>query len=219
MNRNPIAGVCINEAAQNCEESRTSPDDPRELAWIQAIALGDRRAFEQLYLTYHAPLTRFLMHTAGRRDLIDDVINETLWAVWRGAANFRGDSKPRTWIVSIAYRTLMKHLRDRSRDAPLGTRTQLESEPHECETDADSSPDRAEQREWLFHGLSLLPDDQRVTIELAYLLGQSCEEIAEIMDCAVGTVKARMFRARVRLRNTLPRLAGEVGTDTEVEPT
>jgi RNA polymerase sigma-70 factor (ECF subfamily) len=83
--------------------------------------------------------------------------------------------------------------------------------------DVESHADRSEQHDWLSHGLSLLPEEQRMTMELAYLFGQSCEEIAEIMDCAIGTVKARMFRARVRLRNTLPRLAGESGPDSEAE--
>ncbi|MEZ5461331.1 RNA polymerase sigma factor [Dokdonella sp.] len=207
----------MNNAAQGCEASRAESDDECELKWLHAIALGDRTAFERLYLRYHPPLTRFLIHSAGRPDLVDDVINETLWAVWRGAVHFRGDSKPRTWIVSIAYRTLMKHLRDRSRGSMLGTRDVAEAEHPANLIDVESGPDMAEQREWLSHGLSLLPDEQRMTLELAYLLGQSCEEIAEIMDCAIGTVKARMFRARVRLRNTLPGLAGENGPETEAE--
>ena len=71
-----------------------------------------------------------------------------------------------------------------------------------------------ELRDWLGHGLNLLPVEQRMTIELAYYLGQSCEEIAAIMNCAVGTVKARMFHARLRLRNTLPALAGDTPTNT-----
>jgi RNA polymerase sigma-70 factor, ECF subfamily len=57
--------------------------------------------------------------------------------------------------------------------------------------------------------LKTLPEDQRVTLELAYFMGCSCEEVAAVMGCAVGTVKARMFHARVRLRNVMPMLAGE----------
>ena len=72
-----------------------------------------------------------------------------------------------------------------------------------------------EQRDWLARGLRHLPDDQRVTLELAYFMGQSCEEIAQVMGCAIGTVKARMFHARVRLRSSLPALGGEPGIDAE----
>ena len=64
-------------------------------------------------------------------------------------------------------------------------------------------------RDWLSQGLNSLPEEQRVTLELAYFMGESCEDIAAIMGCAVGTVKARMFHARVRLRNVLPALGGD----------
>ena len=63
-------------------------------------------------------------------------------------------------------------------------------------------------RDWVGKGLRHLPLEQRTTLELAYYMGHSCEEIGEIMDCSVGTVKARMFHARVKLRNLLPALGG-----------
>lgn len=62
--------------------------------------------------------------------------------------------------------------------------------------------------DWVTKGLVLLPIDQRLTLELAYWMGYSQEEIAEIMECPVSTIKARMFRARVTLRSTLPKLGG-----------
>ena len=69
--------------------------------------------------------------------------------------------------------------------------------------------EQRELRDWVRRGLDLLSPEQRMTLELAYYLGQSCEEIAAIMNCASGTVKARMFHARLRLRNSLPGLGGE----------
>jgi RNA polymerase sigma-70 factor (ECF subfamily) len=66
-----------------------------------------------------------------------------------------------------------------------------------------------EQRDWIAHGMRHLPLEQKMTMELAYYLGHSCEEIAQIMNCPVSTVKARMFHARVKLRNLLPRLGGQ----------
>jgi DNA-directed RNA polymerase specialized sigma24 family protein len=65
-----------------------------------------------------------------------------------------------------------------------------------------------ERSEWLAQGLATLPFEQRATLELAYFVGHSCEEIASIMDCPVNTVKARMFQARIKLRNLLPKLGG-----------
>jgi RNA polymerase sigma-70 factor (ECF subfamily) len=65
-----------------------------------------------------------------------------------------------------------------------------------------------EVSDWLKHGLSRLPIEQRLTLELAYQMGHSLEEIAAITDCPVGTVKARMFHAREKLRQYLPTLGG-----------
>ena len=73
-----------------------------------------------------------------------------------------------------------------------------------------------ETRDWIEQGLRQLPAEQRMTLELAYYYGHSLEEIAEIMDCPVGTVKGRMFHARVKLRNLLPVAGGAApGEDHE----
>ena len=66
----------------------------------------------------------------------------------------------------------------------------------------------AENREWLGLALAELPLEQRMVMEFSYLMGHSCEEIAQIMQCPVNTVKTRMFHAREKLRRSLPRLAG-----------
>jgi RNA polymerase sigma-70 factor (ECF subfamily) len=184
-----------------------------ERAWLRAVASADRAAFERLYLRYHPRLTRFLGRMTVRRDLIDETVNETLWAVWNSAARFRGDSKVGTWIFGIAYRCLMKVIRD---EPPLAEQVEpvAESSPLHVAAFGQSESEQRELRDWVQHGLSLLPHEQQMTMELAYYLGQSCEEIAGIMNCAVGTVKARMFHARLRLRNTLPNLGGDFSTAT-----
>ncbi len=180
-------------------------DDARDVAWLAAAALGDRRAFERLYLHHHARLSRFIARHVSQRDLVDEVVSETFLVVWRSASTFRGESKASTWIIGIAWRCLMKVLRSQVRTPVCADADIADSV---VPTDLVDAGEQRELRDWLHGGLSLLPSDQRTTIELAYFLGQSCEEIAEIMDCAVGTVKARLFHARVRLRNTLPTLAG-----------
>lgn len=194
--------------------NETSPDrnsapdpgaDAREAEWLRAVAGGDRRTFERLYLRYHGLLTRFLARFTGRRDLIDEIVNETMWVVWRSAGRFRGESKVATWIIGIAYRSMMKALRDRPASSGL-----LVPDEHHDDTPLEAlESDQAELRDWIRQGMALLPPEQRMTMELAYYLGQSCEEIASVMNCAVGTVKARMFHARLRLRNSLPALGGE----------
>ena len=181
----------------------------RDRAWMAAVARGDRVSFERLYLHHHGRLARFLARHKVQRDVVDEIINETFWTVWRSAGTFRGDSRTSTWIIGIAWRCLLKSLRSRPPAA-----SQAEHDAHESEdgafADADAGDhEQRELRDWLACGLALLPPEQRATIELAYYFGQSCEEIATIMECPVGTVKARMFHARVRLRNTLPVLGGD----------
>lgn len=193
--------------SRNTRDSDLSAE--RELVLIRAIARGDRCAFEKLYTRYHGLLTRFLIRSTSRRDLVDEVVNDTLWAVWRGASRFRGDSKPQSWVISIAYRSLMKALRDRPLEAAQVTPGTEQSDGLAGVADSANDAAQTEMRDWVRHGLDLLPAEQRTTLELAYYLGQSCEEIAQIMNCAVGTVKARMFHARVRMRNTLPALGGD----------
>lgn len=175
----------------------------RDLEWLRRVGRGDRVAFERLYLHHHGRLTRFLARHTARRDLVDEIVNETMWVVWRSANEFRGDAKVATWIIGIAYRRLMKALRDRPEPAEWSA-----AAVDDAGSDA-AEAERRELRDWLHHGLLALPPDQRMTMELAYYLGQSCEEIAAIMDVAVGTVKARLFHARLRLRNTLPALGGD----------
>ena len=181
----------------------------QEQSLIVAVAAGDRIAFECLYLRYHTRLLRFFARLTGRRDLIEETVNDTLWAVWRSAGQFRGDSRVGTWIFGIAYRCLMKALRD---EPPLAESFDPLRELHGVDDAAltISESEQRELRDWVQRGLVALPRDLQMTMELAYYLGQSCEEIAAIMNCAVGTVKARMFHARVRLRNTLPALGGDV---------
>ena len=181
-------------------------EDARDAAWLAATARGDRRAFEKLYLHHQARLARFIARHASQRDLVDEVVSETFLVVWRSAGTFRGDSKAITWIIGIAWRCLMKALRGQSRTRACCDDALAE---HAGAADPVDAGEERELRDWLHGGLSLLPTDQRTTIELAYFLGQSCEEIAQIMECAVGTVKARLFHARVRLRNTLPTLGGQ----------
>jgi RNA polymerase sigma-70 factor (ECF subfamily) len=179
--------------------SGSSSSNARELELLRQVAAGDRAAFKELYLIYHRRLARFLMRMTSRHDLIEEVINDTLWAVWLKAGDFRGDSLVSTWIVGITYRRALKALRRHGTARPM------------LIEEVAVAPDvqlEAENREWLGQALAELPLEQRMVMEFSYLMGHSCEEIAQIMQCPVNTVKTRMFHAREKLRRSLPRLAG-----------
>ena len=181
--------------------------DARDLAWLRAAAAGDRVAFQHLYRQQHPRLARFLLRFTSRRDLVDDVINDALWVVWLKAATFRGDSKVATWITGIAYRCMLKALRDRINSDEINESALGEVSLEDLGGAANEALDH-ELADWVARGMQTLSHDHRVTLELAYFMGESCEDIAAIMGCAVGTVKARMFHARMRLRHVLPALGG-----------
>ena len=172
---------------------------------IRAIAGGDREALDTLYLGYHRRLARFLSRMTPRYDSVEEIINDTFMVVWQRAKDFRGASRVSTWIIGIAYRVALKSLR---RNDGLLWAQSSESLP---EGSFDPT-EAAELRDWVARGLNQLPLVQRLTMELAYHMGHSIEEIAEITECPVGTVKARMFHAREKLRQYLPMIAG-IGAD------
>jgi RNA polymerase sigma-70 factor, ECF subfamily len=177
----------------------------RDAALLRRVAAGDRAAFESLYGEYFGRLHRFLSRVTQRREVVEEAINDAFWVVWQKAADFRGGSQVSTWVIGIAYRCALKALRRNASALTI---------PVPWPDEAGHEPIAEEERaDWIGRGLAQLPVEQRSTIELAYYLGHSCEEIAQIMDCPVGTVKARMFHARVKLRNLLPALGGSVYED------
>jgi RNA polymerase sigma-70 factor (ECF subfamily) len=187
---------------------RASNDDASDGELVRRVAAGEREALEMLYRGYHRRLARFMARLTRRADIIEEAINDTFWIVWQKADQFRGDSRVSTWIVGVAYRCALKVLRDHGHSA--GEFVEGDPAP-----DAIDDPFAThEMSDWVSKGLCRLAPEQRVTLELAYGAGHSLEEIAAITQCPVSTVKARMFHARVKLRNLLPLLAGRsIGDD------
>ena len=180
--------------------ARSMPKE-RDSALMASIAQGDRRALEELYLSYHRRLARFLSRLTPRYENIEEIINDTFLVVWQSAKDFRSASQVSTWIIGIAYRTALKSFR---RQKNHNAAHSIEDYPEQT---VDPTFD-AEVNDWLKQGLSCLPVEQRLALELAYGMGHSLEEIALITECPVGTVKARMFHAREKLRQYLPSLDG-----------
>lgn len=178
-------------------------DDPALLArtaegeacLVGRIAAGDRRAFEALYRAYFPRLGRFLQRMTRSSALIEEIVNDTLLAVWRKAATFDGSSKVSTWIFAIAYRRACKALQafDEPVDAGIDEREGV---------DADR-PDWQFERLRLAHAvdaaLAQLPLAQRTAFQLTLYHDMSQAEIADIMACPVNTIKTRLFHARKRL--------------------
>lgn len=174
----------------------------REL--LRLIAQGDATAFREWYDRHSGPLFAYLFRLLGDVHLAEDVLSETMLAVWTDARRFRGDSSPRTWLYAIGRNKATDRLRQRIA-WPLevldGQRT-------------DAGTDEVDTRVAVQQALERLPADQREVVELAFFHGFAYEEIARIMRCPLNTVKTRMFLAKQKLRAHLR----EPGRRAEVEP-
>jgi len=169
------------------------------------VSQGDREAMRLLYGAYCRRLSRFLSRTLRDGRLVEEVVNDTMLIVWQHAAEFRGASRPSTWILGIAYRRALKALdrqsaADRHQVAPMRTTGAEEGA-------VESLLEQTERDEWLAAGLQRLSSEHRMALELTYFVGLSCEEVAEVVGCPVGTVKTRVFYARQQLRALLVELA------------
>lgn len=174
----------------------SASDDQQEQELLRRVAAQDREAFQQLYHLYYRRLIRFLMRLTRRREVAEEIINDTLWVVWRKAGEFRGGSLVSTWILGIAYRRGLKTLR-RERVAETAP-------PDAGETEiVDEAQPARERADLLEQALAQLAVEQRMALELAYYLGYSVEEIAQIMSCPANTVKTRMYYARQRMKALL----------------
>ena len=177
-----------------------APERDREL--LEAVACGDPRALETLYLNYAGRLRAFVSRFVRGNAIAEEIINDTFMVVWRSAKVFRNESKVSTWVFGIAYRLAQKA---RRQHLPLSLAIAYQWEDPDPATDPSR---QSELRDWLSCGLSQLPAEQRWAVELSYQLGHSVEEIATITESPIGTVKTRLFHARNKLRRHLPKLGG-----------
>ena len=174
-----------------------------ELALLRQVAAKDRKAFEALYHLYYRRLFGYLLRVTRRADLVEEVLNDVMFAIWTGAAGFDGRSRPSTWIFGIAYHKALKGMARRPQERD--SNEDRVAEPVDGD-EPESLMARRELATVLGTALGALPPDQRAVVELAYYQGLGYTEIAEIVGCPVNTVKTRMFHARRRLREMLPDL-------------
>jgi len=171
--------------------------------WLAQIALGDRAAFDRLYRRYYDRLFRFVLRVTGRMNLVEDVINDTMIVIWRKAGDYRAAARPSTWIFGIAYRKGLKAL-SRELRAP-----ETVDELPELEQPPADALDREGLHAAIRQAVMQLPPEHRAVVDLTFFFNRSYDEVAQILDCPVGTVKSRMFHARAKLRPLLSQLIGD----------
>ena len=184
-----------NNELQSKPGSSARPGNERERELIVKISRGDRDAFRELYLHYHRRLAKFLTRITHRYEDAEEIINDTLWTVWQRAGDFRDASQVSTWIMGIAYRRALNTIRRAATHDRVMAREIVDAEP-----ETGDLGEAIERRVLLDRALAQLPIEQRLVLEFTYYMDHSCEEVAEIMECPVNTVKTRMFNARRKLR-------------------
>lgn len=176
---------------------------------IISIDGGNEVALERLYHLYYSRLFRFIARVAGRRDFIDDVINDVMYLVWKNAGKFNQHCLPSTWIFGIAYNKTLQNLRGANKVC----RTSLEAMDSESLSfgQDDSGIKHLEMTNWLEHAFTVLSPEQRAVIELTYFHGMHYREISLLMKCPENTVKTRMYHARKKLAPILKRVQKSTG--------
>lgn len=176
---------------------------------------GDKRAFELLVAKYQRKLGRLLSRMVRDPAEVEDVTQEAFIKAYRALGNFRGDSAFYTWLYRIGINTAKNYLVAMGRRAP--TTTEFDNEDAENFEEADALRD-ASTPESEMHGkqiaatvnraMDALPPDLRTAITLREIEGLSYEEIATLMNCPIGTVRSRIFRAREAIAAELRPLLG-----------
>ena len=176
---------------------------------------GDKRAFELLVLKYQRKLGRLLSRFVRDPAEVEDVTQEAFIKAYRALPSFRGDSAFYTWLYRIGINTAKNYLVALGRRAP--TTTPFDNEEAEGFEDAEQLRDASTPESELEgkqiaatvnHAMDALPKDLRTAITLREIEGLSYEEIANVMNCPVGTVRSRIFRARDAIAAELRPLLG-----------
>ena len=171
-------------------------------ALVERVQRGDKKAFDLLVLKYQHKVANLISRYIRDQAEVLDVTQEAFIKAYRALSNFRGDSAFYTWLYRIAINTAKNHLAAQARRPPgddieADTAEQMDLGGRLKET---GTPERmALQREiaqTIQAALDELPDDLRTAIMLRELEGLTYEEIAQAMDCPIGTVRSRIFRAR-----------------------
>ncbi|MBK7333571.1 MAG: RNA polymerase sigma factor RpoE [Betaproteobacteria bacterium] len=182
---------------------------------VERAQRGDKRAFELLVIKYQRKLGRLLSRMVRDPGEVEDVTQEAFIKAYRALPNFRGESAFYTWLYRIAINTAKNYLVALGRRAP--TTTEYDNEDAESFDDAEALRDTATPENLLMgrevatavnRAVEALPEDLRTAITLREIEGLSYEEIAGVMNCPIGTVRSRIFRAREAIAVELRPLLG-----------
>lgn len=180
--------------------TKTTQDSDQQL--VERVQKGDKRAFDLLVLKYQHKIVSIVYRYIRDSADVQDVVQEAFIKAYRALENFRGDSAFYTWMYRIAINTAKNHLISQGRRPP-DTDVDIDDAEHFSGNDLLQDVDTPESslfcdqlQSSIDQVISELPEDLRTAITLREMEGLSYEEIADVMECPVGTVRSRIFRAR-----------------------
>ncbi len=176
-----------------------------DLLLVERANAGDQRAFGLLVLKYQRRVQRLIARMVRDVDLVDDIAQETFIRAYRALHQFRGDAQFYTWLYRIAVNTAKKALLQLKRD-PTVSESFLSKDEDDETSWQKNEPTSEDTPETVFAAkeiaavvnaaMEALPEDLRLAVTLREIEGLSYDEIALAMDCPIGTVRSRIFRAR-----------------------
>jgi len=186
----------------NAEDPNLSDGSAIDLALVQRVQRGDKRAFDLLVSKYQLRLAKLVGRLVWDRSEVQDVVQESFIKAYRALPNFRGDSAFYTWLYRIAVNAAKNHLVTRSRRPPTDDVDITDGDVEEAGVmvadiaTPESYAERDQLQAALGRALAELPEDLRTALTLCEMEGLSYEDIARVLDCPIGTVRSRIFRAR-----------------------
>lgn len=187
--------------------------------WVKKAKAGDQRAFEFLVTKYQQRIFALISRFVRNQDDVQDVAQEAFIKAWRALPRFRGDSAFYTWLYRIAVNTAKNHLAAAGRRPPSSDLDAAEAEQYAGadllhENGTPESLAMSEQlNATIREAIEALPHELKTAVTLREFEGLSYEDIAAIMECPVGTVRSRIFRAREAIDTAIrPLLDGRDGS-------
>ncbi|MBC7704097.1 MAG: RNA polymerase sigma factor RpoE [Rhodoferax sp.] len=193
-----------------------------DLMLVERTVAGDQRAFELLVIKYQRRIQRLIGRMVRDVDLVEDIAQETFIRAYRALHQFRGDAQFYTWLYRIAVNTAKKTLMELKHD-PTVSESSFRSSDDEDETSrprneptSDETPESVlaakEIGAVVNAAMEALPEDLRQAVTLREIEGLTYEEIAVMMNCPIGTVRSRIFRAREAISAKIrPMLENQIG--------